>query len=136
MLEGKKKSSGGDSSVLRAVLFDFDFTIADPSAGTVECVNYVLKTLGLPEVSERRILETVGLALPEALKILTGVTDLAVASEFGRLFRDRADVVMVAHAVVYDEVEPTLNTLRAWGLSLGIVSSKRRQHIQSILANR
>lgn len=121
--------------MLRTVLFDFDCTLADSSRGIVECVHYALRTLGLPEAPQRRILETIGLTLPEALSVLTGVTDAAVAADFSRLFRDRADAVMVSRAVVYDGVEPALNTLRTWGLSLGIVSSKRRQYIESILAN-
>ena len=109
-----------NQSILQAVLFDFDFTLADPSAGTVECVNYALTSLGWPEVSPQQVRETIGLSPPATLQALTGMTNPAVATEFGCLFRDRADRVMVPRAVVYDTVRPTLAALRTCGLSLGI----------------
>ena len=123
-----------NQSVLQAVLFDFDFTLADPSAGTVECVNYALTSLGWPEASPQQIRETIGLSPVGTLQFLTGETNPAAATEFGRLFRDRADHIMVPRAVVYDTVRPTLAALRAFRLSLGIVSTKRRRHIAGILA--
>ena len=50
-----------------AVLFDFDFTLADSSAGIITCINYALSKMGLGESSTEDINKTVGLYLPEAL---------------------------------------------------------------------
>ena len=37
----------------KAVIFDFDYTLADSSEGVVECVNYALRGVGLPEANAR-----------------------------------------------------------------------------------
>ena len=40
---------------------------------------------------------------------------------------------MVSSAVIYDFVPETLRELRAQGITLGVASTKRRIHIESIL---
>ena len=32
----------------RAVIFDFDYTLADSSSGVIACANYALAAMGLP----------------------------------------------------------------------------------------
>ena len=49
----------------RAVLFDFDYTLADSSRGIEDCANHALAELGLPAASARAVSETVGLSLAE-----------------------------------------------------------------------
>ncbi len=56
----------------RAVLFDFDFTLADSSEGIVVCMNHALARLGLPPASADAIRRTIGLDLHTALGILAG----------------------------------------------------------------
>ena len=44
----------------RAVMFDFDFTLADSSEGVVICVNHALSRMGLPESPADAIARTIG----------------------------------------------------------------------------
>ena len=44
--------------MLRAVIWDFDLTLADSSAGAIDCINHALQLLGLPKAPDRRILDT------------------------------------------------------------------------------
>ncbi len=55
-----------------AVVFDFDFTLADSSAGVAECVNHALGAMGLPAAAPQAIYRTIGLSLTETLKRLAG----------------------------------------------------------------
>ena len=45
----------------RAVLFDFDFTLADSAEGIVACMNHALGRLGLPPAPADAIRRTIGL---------------------------------------------------------------------------
>jgi phosphoglycolate phosphatase-like HAD superfamily hydrolase len=41
--------------VFHAIVFDFDYTLADSSAGAVECINFALGRMGLPAVPAERV---------------------------------------------------------------------------------
>lgn len=117
----------------RAVLFDFDYTLADSSAGIVECVNHALGRGGRPPADHDAIRRTIGLSLTETYRRLTGDDEGASASAFSKWFIEKADEVMVDRTVVFDSVAETVKRLRAGGLSLGVVSTKYRHRIDSIL---
>ena len=105
--------------MLRAVIWDFDFTLADSSAGAIDCINHALRCVGLPRASDRRILESVGLSLPETFAYVTGKTDAPMAEAFGRHFVARADEVMADLTVLYECVPSVVRTLRAAGPARG-----------------
>lgn len=119
--------------MFRAVVFDFDLTLADSSSGIVECITYALKHLHMPLVSEPHMRQTIGLSLPATFTYLTGRDDAQLATDFARHFIQRADQIMVDMTVMYPGVPEVLMSLRAAGLSLGIVSSKFRYRIEDIL---
>jgi phosphoglycolate phosphatase len=119
--------------VLRAVVFDFDLTLADSSAGAVECVNHALAVLGLPCAAPERIVATIGLSLADTLRTLTGIDSPEIAARFLGHFVERADAVMAESTFVYEHVPPLLASLRRAGLSLGVVSTKYRYRIEKIL---
>src|SRR5712692_8695485 len=73
LYELRPASSGGP--MLRAVMFDFDLTLADSTAGAIDCINHALQCLGLPNAPDRRILESIGLSLPDTFAYITGKTD-------------------------------------------------------------
>ena len=120
--------------MLRAVIFDFDLTMADSTAGAIDCINHALQCLGLPNAPDRRILESIGLSLPDTFAYITGRTDPPMVEAFARHFVARADEVMVDLTVLYECVPRVVRTLNAAGLSLGIVSSKFRHRIERIVA--
>jgi phosphoglycolate phosphatase len=116
-----------------AIAFDFDYTLADSSTGVVECVRFALDRLGLPSVSADRVRRTIGLSLPDTFLALVGRHDRHKSAEFGRLFVQRADVVMIDRTVVSGPVGRTVRRLRKGGLRLAIVSTKFRRRITAIL---
>ena len=120
-------------SHFRTVLFDFDYTLADSSRGIVECVNYALSGMGLPQVPAEEIRRTIGLSLPNILTRLAGMEHAERSHEFGRLFVERADEVMADLTKVFDDIPKIIEHLKDEGLSLGIVSTKFRHRIEEVL---
>ena len=116
-----------------AVIFDFDFTLADSFRGIVECANHALQVMGLPPTTSDEIRRTVGYSLPESLVRLAGEEHSARGGEYMRLFVERADEVMADLTYVYDNVPETLEHLKERGLRLGIVSTKFRYRIEDVL---
>jgi phosphoglycolate phosphatase len=120
--------------MLRAVLFDFDYTLADSTAGAVECVNHALVQCGLPPAETAAICRSIAYPLPEVLARLTGVEDPEAAAAFARAFIARADEVMAPLTSLYPSVAETVSQLRRDGYRTAIVSTKFRYRIEAILS--
>ena len=116
-----------------AVLFDFDFTLADSSAGIITCMNYALSEMGLGEASTDDIIKTVGLYIPDALVVLKGERHRSHGDEFMRLFTHKADEVMVDGTFFLPGAKSALKTLHQLGYRLAIVSTKYRFRIETVL---
>jgi len=116
-----------------AVVFDFDFTLADSSAAIVECVGCALTQLGFEVPPSERIVDTIGLSLPETFKNLTGTNDSGLDARFVHCYLQRAEKIMDAATVIYDCVPAMLETLRCANLRTAIVSTKLNYRISSIL---
>jgi phosphoglycolate phosphatase len=121
--------------IFHAVLFDFDFTLADSTAGAVECVNHALVRCGYPAARMEDIRRSIAYPLPEVLARLTGVEDAAAAAAFAQAFIARADEVMAPLTALYPGVIEAVAQLRRAGYRTGIVSTKFRYRIEAILAN-
>jgi len=116
-----------------AAVFDFDFTLADSSAGVIECAGYALREMGFPPAEPGAVRRTIGLSLERGLEDLTGSVDPAQQARYRSLFVARADEVMVDRAAWLPGAVESLDLLRETGLKLGIVSTKYRYRIQAIL---
>ena len=116
-----------------AVIFDFDYTLADSSRGAIECINFALDQMGLDRVSPEACCRTIGLSLAETFLALAEHHEPRRCDEFHQLFVRRAEQVMSNLTVLYDSVPATIEALKERGLRLGIVSTKYRQRINEIL---
>jgi phosphoglycolate phosphatase len=116
-----------------AVVFDFDYTLADSSQGAVECINFALAEMGLAQVSEEAACQTIGLSLHETFLTLGEHHEPQRCDEFHQLFVQRAEEVMSRLTVLYESVPAMVETLREGGLRLAIVSTKYRRRISEVL---
>jgi phosphoglycolate phosphatase len=121
---------------VRAVLFDFDLTLADSSAPIVACTEHALRALGCPPAPPAQIRSVIGLPLPAMFRALTecGEDEEGRAGAFARHFVERADEIMVPGTQIYPQVPELFARLREQGLVIGIVSGKFRYRIDAILA--
>ncbi len=117
----------------QAVIFDFDYTLADSSRAVIECANTALKGMGLETASEHAIRRTIGLSLPETLVRLAGEQHRDRKEEFRRLWRAKSVHVMVDWTTMLPGVGVAIEALKNRGLSLGIVSTKFHSPIQAVL---
>ena len=118
--------------MLDAVIFDFDYTLVDSSAGIIHCVNYALTSMGYAEETPERIRSTIGLSLPDTFAWFKG-PDEAGEETFARLFVEHADRVMVENTVLFPSVPQTITALRSMDVTLAIVSTKYRHRIEPVL---
>jgi phosphoglycolate phosphatase len=125
---------------VRAVLFDFDFTLGDSADAIVHCSRAAFADMGLEPAEPRAIRRTIGLTLQDSFRVLTSEIDLsavalAKADEYTRRYVGHADQVMTAMTTVYPPAAIVLATMRARGVATAIVSTKYRYRIESILAH-
>ena len=118
---------------IKAVIFDFDLTLADSSQGVYQCMNHALKKLGYPPADFQTIKRTIGYTLPESFRILSGSMDEESAKSFVEEYVSYADLVMNQSTIVFPEVFSVLPILRSQNLRTVIVSTKYRYRIEEIL---
>ena len=115
------------------ILFDFDYTLADSSAGICICVNHALAHMDLPTAEPEAICRTIGSSLRDTFYRLTGRRNSGEPERFIKLFVAKADEVMAAHTYMLPGLPHSLQRLNKAGMRLGIVSTKYRYRIRSIL---
>jgi phosphoglycolate phosphatase len=115
------------------ILFDFDYTLADSSAGIIESVNYALQEMGFDKAGPKEISRLIGLTLDDTFIRLAGQSQEARLKDFKAHFKIRADQVMNELTVLYDSVGETFQSLRADTHRIGIVSTKVRHRIEGFL---
>jgi phosphoglycolate phosphatase len=118
---------------VRAVLFDFDFTLGDSADAIVHCSRAAFTQMGLAPAAPAAIRRTIGLTLQESFRVLTGDAAPGPADEYTRCYVAHADRVMTAMTRVYEPAAGVLATMRARGVGTAIVSTKYRYRIESIL---
>ncbi|MFX0071450.1 MAG: HAD family hydrolase [Candidatus Hermodarchaeota archaeon] len=118
----------------KAILFDFDFTLADSSKGVEQCVSYGFEMLNLPIPSTQEIHKTIGLSLKDTFVKLAGIEYKNKAEAFSQFFIQKADEVMAELTIMFSVVPNIIHLLKNHGYILGIVSTKFRYRIRTILA--
>ena len=118
----------------RAVLFDFELTLADSTAGVIECANFALVRQGLALAEAEAIRRTIGLPLPEKFRALSGLADAPRERAFVDAFLLREQEAMADLTYVFPAAREGIAALRARGVRTGIVSTKYSAIIERILA--
>ena len=119
--------------MLRAVVFDFDLTLVDSSAGFVACHAFASTSVGLPAPGKEAILRTIGTPLPGAFRLLHGSAQETLLDEYLRQYQLHADEVMTDGTVWIDGAREAVLGLHTAGLQIAIVSQKPRYRIEDVL---
>ena len=98
-----------------ALIFDFDYTLADSSKGAVECINYALELMGKAPRHWDECCATIGLSLADTYETLTGENAPERIATFHRLFVERADQIMASRTELYDGVRDIVRCLACSG---------------------
>ena len=115
------------------ISFDFDYTLAESSEGTVVCAQYALAKMGYAQPMVAAIRRTIGFNLEKTFRILTDDLSDAAAARFKELFFAHADEVMLGHIHLYPEVPELLARLKQERHYVSIVSTKLKYRIEEAL---
>jgi 2-phosphoglycolate phosphatase len=116
----------------RAVLFDFDGTLADSFPAITASTNHVRRLYGLPELPEAEVRRYVGLGLDNLMERLVpnAPTGDAVAA-----YRAHHPLVMFTGTALMPGVADTVPELRRRGLKLGVCSNKRVEFTRRLVTS-
>jgi len=106
---------------VRAVLFDFDGTLADSYAAITASVNHVRTHAGLPPLTEPEVRRLVGHGLEQLMSV---VAPQLPADHACQLYRQHHPTVMNELTRLLPGVPETLHALHRRGLRLGVCSNK------------
>lgn len=120
--------------MLKAIIFDFDYTLGDSTNGIAMSINYALEQLGYDTQNIVDIKRTIGLSLKETYSELTSNYNLDEAEQFAKLFKKKADNIMVDNTELYTGVKDVLQRLKAKGYKIAIVTTKFHYRIDQILS--
>ena len=115
---------------LRAVLFDFDGTLADSYPAITASVNHVRAAHAQPPLSVDEVRRHVGRGLPHLLQNCVPGTDLDADS---RLYREHHPSVLESGTVLLPGAADTLRELHRRGLALAVCSNKPKQFTETLV---
>jgi phosphoglycolate phosphatase len=117
----------------RAVIFDFDLTLADSSPGFDACHGYAAARIGIEPPEHEAVRRTIGMPLPISVPHLYGAAVEGRVDEYIELYQAHADAVMGGLTVMLPGAAETLHRLRAAPIPLAIVSQKLRYRVEEVL---
>ena len=120
----------------RAICFDFDYTLGDSTDSIVAGFQYGFTRLGWPAPDRETVRRTVGYLLEDAYTLLTGDRDPEHRAAFRPLFLEASMERQRRETTLFPGAPELLRELKARGIGLGIVSTKRSDTLEAILENR
>lgn len=113
----------------KAVVFDFDYTLANSEKGILLTFRHVLDNHGFYEITDQAIKETIGMTLENAFTLLTGETNSGRLAGLRKEYVEKGNEVMTPNTHFYNGTIPLLSKIHEQGGRNGILSSKYRFRI-------
>lgn len=115
------------------IIFDFDGTLADTSAGIIATVKETFRRLGFCGAEDERIKPTIGLVLEESLQRIGGLTD-SQTEQAAVLYRSIFPEYGEVNSRLFAGVPETLGELHSRGYRMAIATSRGRDSLEAIMA--
>lgn len=117
-----------------AAVFDLDGTLLDTAEGIKSSVGYVIKTLGLPEVSEEVMRSFIGPPMQKSFARVFGM-EQKDADAAADMFRNRYKDEDLFLAAPYDGIFDAVSCLRDAGVRCAVATYKRQDYAEKILTH-
>lgn len=114
----------------KALIFDFDLTLADSSEGIVLSFKHTLERFGYQIPSDEEIKKTIGIPLTDGFDVLTNTYPNPYREEMKEVYIEKANEVMTPKTYLFPYTEKLLCLLNQRGIKCAIVSSKLRFRIE------
>lgn len=116
---------------INTILFDLDGTLVDTSAGIINSIQYTIKKLRLPTLSEQMLYSFIGPPVKKRMMEIYQLSEEASACAM-QIFREKYGREDLFQAQVYSGVKETLSTLRQF-FHLGVATYKREDQAEDLL---
>jgi phosphoglycolate phosphatase len=116
--------------MIRAVLYDFDGTLADSFGAITASTNHVRQLHGFPILTEETVREYVGLGLPNLMQTLVPGVDIEQAVQE---YRAHHGSVLQTGTKLLPGVLHTLQTLHQRGIPQAVCSNKRVEFTKQLV---
>lgn len=121
---------------MKAIFFDFDYTLGDATEAIVAGFLYGFQQMGLPEPEREAVRRTIGMTLENGYSALTGDNDPARRTQFRQLYVEKAGPLQVEVTRLFPGAEELLAALSGAGIPAGVVSTKRTSTLDAVLEAR
>jgi len=118
---------------LKAIIFDFDYTLGDSTEAIVISLNYALETMGYSLKSTEEISRTVGMKFSDICLELAGDDSAEIVDKLADYFVDKITKIVAEYSELYDGVKDILNSLKQKNYKTAIVTTKRCDQVYQIL---
>lgn len=115
------------------ILFDLDGTLTDPKDGITRCIRFALEKLGVNPPHEDHLTWCIGPPLWESFSYLMNTRDEALLNQALSHYRTRFSETGMFENVIYPEIVPSLQRIRAAGFRTYLATSKPRVYAAKIL---
>ncbi|MDR2813099.1 MAG: HAD family hydrolase [Prevotellaceae bacterium] len=117
---------------MRALILDFDGTLADTKSSIVATMQHTLREMGLDAVDESEICRRIGLPLESAFAELAGLRGELLLKAVG-LYRERYGSVGFSQVTLFPNVEPTLAYCHRRRAGIAVASGKGKAALAALL---
>ncbi len=105
---------------IKAVMFDFDMTLADTSYAIEHCTNLLASKFGLAQVPREKVLRAIGLPIDVSWKFFWG----DYKDEWLEYYRGNFREVEQSMIRLFPGTVETIKTLSSRGVKVGVVSNR------------
>jgi phosphoglycolate phosphatase len=127
----------GVPSSYKLLIFDWDGTLVDSIARIVEAMHLAADSCDLPRRTDVAVKGIIGLALPEAVRVLyPDLHDVAAIERFIRVYSECYLVLEVEPSALFADVDESLQAFREQGYHLAVATGKSRHGLDRVLAGR
>ena len=114
------------------ILFDLDGTLTDPKDGITNCVKYALKSFGITEKDENKLLKFIGPPLYDSFRNLYGFSEKD-ANFAVEKYRERFSDIGIFENRIFPDTKNTLKRLKNTGKKIALATSKPYVFAERIL---
>jgi phosphoglycolate phosphatase len=121
----------------KLLIFDWDGTLVDSIGRIVHAMHLAADSCELPRCTDQAVRDIIGLALPEAVRVLyPGLQNLAAIERFTRVYSECYLQLESEPSALFADVAESLEVFRQRGYHLAVATGKSRHGLDRVLAGR